>query len=286
MPVSINNQMPVNNPAAVHRIPVPPLPAETKTDTEDRSALLYGSLAAIAAAGIVTGGILLAKGKFNTLDSALKKHKLIMEKGTGVLKNNKGEAFTGVLKYRVNENSYLRKYENGRMTLSGKNIDKDGIPLSDKLDYYAINYTIENGRVKNVSSVKRVKDNTISNTKDILTRPEKVARLNTEKEVLKKEVELVNAQINDFIEKRDPLFNKLQQIKAKQDDFISSVPEPEKIDQLSPEAQKQIDELVTEYNAVAKEVIDLMKAYDECSAKLGRLQQQIAAKDAEIKRWS
>ncbi len=180
----------------------------------NRSALLYASLAAIAAGSIVTG-ILLSKGKSLGLDTVINRKGLNIEKGTGLLKNKNGEVYTGVLKYTVNGNKYIRSYENGRLALSGKNIDKNSKPISDSIDYYKIEFYAENDKLRKITSQKRTKGVETYNTKLVLTEQEKIDKLKKDIKVLNDTINSYTEQVKIFLIKRLELISKQEAIKEK-----------------------------------------------------------------------
>ena len=154
----------------------------------NRSAVLWSTLSALAAAGAIVAGVSLVKGRTTALHNLFDAKKLSIEKGTGLLKDVNGTPVSDIFEYNTKAGKYLRKYKDGTLILSGKNIDKDGKPLSDNIDYYAVRYNIQDGKLKEITSERRNKGRIIQNAKDILTIDEKKKIIEAKIEALSREL--------------------------------------------------------------------------------------------------
>ena len=255
-------------------------------EQSDNSAVLYASLAALAAAGIAAGGILLSRGRKVSFDSLLSKKNLTIEKGTGLLKDAQGKAFSGVLEYKTEGGKYVRKYKDGELVLSGKNIDAEGKAINDKVDFYKIEYVRENGRLREISSDKRTKGFSEYNSKQILTRKEKI-------QILEKDIEYLKNNIADFVERAPRILEKKETLNSYAKDLQERVEKLVKrpIGEIKPENLDLNEEQIKEFKLLCLEmekVVNDIKAYEaEYNSLLKQkknLQNQLSEKLAELKK--
>ena len=259
-PISLNkNTYPVNSKAQKET-------QQTIAEKNDNSALLYASLAAIGAAAIVSGGVLIAKAKNLDFITVLKKNNLILEKGSGLLKYNNGNVYTGVLNYKTKGNKYVREYKEGRLIMSGKNIDNTGEPLNKDIDYYKINYTFENGNLRQIDSVKRENKYTDYNTKTFFTLKEKEYQIKAALTNLEGKINNLSKQIKVVKKEKEELIESYELYKNKYKQIMSNLPEGVTIDSLTNAQKAELQTIITELENIRNK----LKHYNELLDSLNR----------------
>ena len=280
--------VPSINPISLNYIPAlkqKPSDTNINKDKKNNSALLYASLAALAAAGSTAGIVyFVKKGKLTNFHTLLKNNNLKLEKGSGILKNNEGENFTGILEYNTKGGKYLRKYENGQLVLSGKNIDKTGVPINDKVDYYKIEYKTENGRLRELNSEKRADGNCSYNSKNILTRKEKHIKLAAELAALEeKSTKLVN-EIKELNEQINSLNIKKKKCEEIHNRLFSEYGTSIQIKDLPAEKRKGFLYLIQEYKNVIEEVKIYKAKRAQINKNLDAILKEFSVKNAELQK--